>query len=138
MRVFPVAITDISLQKRLMRMLREDQDHYRLTTELNASYPYRADAEGNIVWTGRTGVTGRKMKEMLGDGWRDAAHPDDIEHIEKKWAMSLRTGDPFEGELRLRAADGSWHEVRARATARRDDNGKIIGWYGLVEDRDAG
>lgn len=133
-----VAITDITLQKQLVQMLHEDQDHYRLTTELNRTYPYRADAEGNIVWAGRTGISGRKMTEVLGHGWHDAVHPDDLESIETKWSASLRAGTPYENEHRLRGADGTWHRVRGRAVPRRDEHGKIIGWYGLVEDLNEG
>ena len=39
----------------------------------------------------------------------DTVHPDDLETMKKKWAMSVRSGDPLQMEYRLRAADGSWH-----------------------------
>jgi PAS domain S-box-containing protein len=132
-----IAETDVTDRRRLEQVLREYEDHYRLTAELNANYPFRADAVGRVVWRGISGVTGRPLQDMLGDGWQDTVHPDDLETTKEKWAMSLRTGDSFEGEFRLRAADGSWHWVRGRTTARRGENGEIIGWYGLVEDIDA-
>jgi len=132
-----IAEMDVTDRRRIEQVLREHEDHYRLTAELNNSYPFRADANGNVVWTGRAGVTGRSMKDMLGDGWQDTVHPDDLETIKKKWAISIRSGDPSESEYRLRAADGSWRWVRVRVTPRRSESGEIIGWYGLVVDIDA-
>ncbi len=74
------------------------------------------------------------MKAKLGDSWQDTVHPDDLEATKKEWAQSIRTGEPYLNEHRMRTADGSWHSVRVRATARRGEFGEVIGWYGLVED----
>ncbi len=132
-----VAVTDIATQKRLTRMLREDQDHYRLNMELNATYPYRADPNGNVVWVGTRGITGRSVRQMMQSNWQDAVHPEDLESAITDWTACVRSGSPFEHEFRIRGMDGSWHRVRARATPRRDSNDKIIGWYGLAEDLDS-
>ena len=128
--------TDVTDRRRIEQVLREYEDHYRLTAELNANYPFRTDAKGKIVWVSHGGVSGLPMKDKLGDGWQDTVHPEDLETIKKKWANSIQTGESLVNEYRMRAADGTWHWVRVRATARRGEFGEIIGWYGLVEDID--
>jgi hypothetical protein len=37
-----------------------------------------------MLWAGSTKITGRKISEMLGQGWRDAVHPDDLKHLDKQ------------------------------------------------------
>jgi hypothetical protein len=58
--------------------------------------------------------------------------------MKKKWAMSVRSGDPLQSIACARqTGPGTVLWVRGRPTARRNDSGEIIGWYGLVEDIDA-
>jgi len=52
--------------------------------------------------------------------------------------MSVRSGDPLQSIACARqTGPGTVLWVRGRPTARRNDSGEIIGWYGLVEDIDA-
>jgi PAS domain S-box-containing protein len=64
-------------------------------------------------------------------------HPDDIPRLEAAWDVALRTGEPFESELRLRRADGEYRWfVTRRVPLRR--NGEVIAWYAAtydIEDR---
>jgi PAS domain S-box-containing protein len=64
-------------------------------------------------------------------------HPDDVPRLEAAWDIALRTGEPFESELRLRRADGEYRWfVTRRVPLRR--NGEVIAWYAAtydIEDR---
>ena len=126
--------TNVTSRRHVEQLLREEEDHYRLTTELNANFPFRANADGNVVWAGRSGVSGRPMNELLGQNWRDIVHPDDLFVLSREWEEAIRTARPFLSEFRVRGADGTWHWARARTSPRRSENGNVIAWYGLVED----
>jgi PAS domain S-box-containing protein len=63
-------------------------------------------------------------------------HPDDRPEHDAKWAMSVRTGQPFEVENRLRRADGAYHWFLGRAEPLRDDDGRIVKWFGTNTDID--
>ena len=64
-------------------------------------------------------------------------HPDDVPRLEAAWDVALRTGEPFESEVRLRRADGEYRWfVTRRVPLRR--NGEVIAWYAAtydIEDR---
>src|SRR3984957_12435556 len=64
-------------------------------------------------------------------------HPDDVPRLEAAWDIALRTGEPFESELRLRRADGEYRWfVTRRVPLHR--NGEVIAWYAAtydIEDR---
>ena len=46
----------------------------------------------------------------------------------------MQSGEPAYLEYRLRLTDGRYRWFRARAAARRDAAGRIVRWYGTVED----
>lgn len=63
-------------------------------------------------------------------------HPDDIPEITSKLTHSLTTGEPFSHRYRNRRYDGAYRWVDSRAEPLRDENGKIVRWYGVCVDVD--
>src|SRR5216683_1556293 len=64
------------------------------------------------------------------------AHPDDAERIKAVGERAIISGLPYELEVRLRAADGSYRWFLARYNPVRDDQGLIIRWYVACTDID--
>src|SRR6266853_4213023 len=64
------------------------------------------------------------------------AHPDDAERINAVGERAIISGSPYELEVRLRAADGSYRWFLARYNPVRDDQGLIIRWYVACTDID--
>jgi formate hydrogenlyase transcriptional activator len=64
------------------------------------------------------------------------AHPDDAERINAVGERAIVSGAPYELEVRLRAADGSYRWFLARYNPVRDDQGLIIRWYVACTDID--
>lgn len=56
--------------------------------------------------------------------------------VSKKWQNAIKTGELFTDEMRYRRHDGvyRWHITRAQAM--RDENGKILRWFGSNTDID--
>ncbi len=64
-------------------------------------------------------------------------HPDDIPRLEASWDEALKTGGPFESEVRLRRFDGQYRWFATRRLPLRKD-GEIVAWYAAtydIEDR---
>jgi diguanylate cyclase (GGDEF)-like protein/PAS domain S-box-containing protein len=78
--------------------------------------------------------TGMPVGSTDGEGWNDMFHPDDQARARTRWAQSLATGEPYEIEYRLRHHSGEYRWVLGRALPERDDDGKIIRWYGTCTD----
>jgi len=128
---------DIDERKRAEEQSRESQENFRYLVELNPQIPWIANPDGRTIeissrWLALTGLSREEV--LAEDGWARAVHPDDLESATRKWAHSVATGEPLDDEFRLRAADGSYRWFRARATARRDETGAIVRWYGAEED----
>ena len=133
-----VAVLDITERETTQVALQESEDHHRYAVELNPHVPWTADANGMIVevspqWTA---LTGMRTKQSLGWGWSKAVHPDDRAMTHATWKRSIQTGEPVDVEYRVHRKDGTWLWVRARAAARKGPDGKVIRWYGALEDID--
>src|SRR5260370_39344263 len=52
----------------------------------------------------------------------------------ERWEHSIRTGDAYEMEYRIRGSDGLYRQFIVRANALRDDQRRIIKWIGTCTD----
>ena len=82
-------------------------------------------------WEAATGLT---PAQACGRGWLKALHPDDVAPTIRRWNDALHAGRPVDMEFRVGRGDGVWRWVRSRGAPRRDISGRIIRWYGAVED----
>ena len=113
--------------------LRESEDHYRHTVELNPQVTWTALPDGQLNrvsrrWFDWTGTTG------LGETWAEGLHPEDREATFAAWGRSVATGEPYDIEHRVKMVEGHYRWARSRAFPRRDGNGDICLWYGTTED----
>jgi PAS domain S-box-containing protein len=69
--------------------------------------------------------------------FRRTSHPDEYDHIDAAWRHSLRTGEPFYIERRIRRASGIFDWNRTAIVPTRDGHGRVTGWYGASMDLDA-
>jgi PAS domain S-box-containing protein len=105
-----------------------------------------ADSIEQMVWSsdaaGRHDYFNQRWYDFTGaapgscdaSGWEALLHPDDLPRARGLWAESLRTGEPYRIEYRLRHASGRHRWVMGRAQAVRDGGGAIGRWYGTCTD----
>ena len=113
-------------------------DRYRQLMEAIPQTIWRAEASGELgeVSNHWCQYTGQTSEEARGSGWIKALHPDDVERVLDCMRASTARGDVYQVEYRLRRADGSygWHLAWGRP--KKDNDGKILGWFGSVTDID--
>ena len=80
--------------------------------------------------------TGLSREQTLGVDWCTPLHPDDKVRSVAGWARTTDTGEPYEAEYRLRAADGSYRWFLGHAIPCHCDSGMIICWLGTCTDID--
>jgi PAS domain S-box-containing protein len=106
-----------------------------------------ADAMPQIVWTARRDgwldyynqkwfdYTGMTFAQTQGWGWAATLHPDDLQQSLEAWMNSVKTGEIFETEYRLkRASDTMYRWHLSRALPVRDEQGKVLKWFGTSTD----
>ncbi|KQN81275.1 sensor histidine kinase [Sphingomonas sp. Leaf62] len=81
--------------------------------------------------------TGMPEGSTDGEEWNGMFHPDDQERAWDRWRHSLRTGEAYEIEYRLRHCSGTYRWVLGRALPVRDGDGRIVRWIGTCTDIDS-
>ena len=87
----------------------------------------------NEQWTVYTGIS---HEQGLGWAWRAAVHPDDLPGYQKCRGTALTTGLGYETEYRMKRRDGHYRWQLVRVLPLKDDQGKIIKWFGTCTDID--
>jgi PAS domain S-box-containing protein len=131
-----IVVNDISDRKRVEQALRESEEHYQSMVESNPQIPWIMDAKGRAVevsprWERLTGMA---REQILGHGWMDALHPDDVELVKQVMNNAIASGQATDVQYRVHRPDGEWRWMRSRGYPRFDPSGKIIFWYGGLED----
>jgi len=81
---------------------------------------------------------GASLEDLSGWEWTAKIHPEDVEAFVGKSRAAHEAGEPFEGEARVRRADGVYRWMLHRSVPLRDGQGNIVRWYGSsidIEDR---
>ena len=110
-------------------------------------YRFLADTMPQIVWTSRPDgyldyynkrwydFTGFVEGEGGDSSWKPLLHPEDAELCSKSWYASVRTGEPYEMELRFfdrKTASYRWHLSQALPMC--NEAGEIVMWAGTCTD----
>src|SRR6201987_5661388 len=125
--------------QRLYEDLRRSERELRDVIEAMPTMVWIAGTDGSKEFGNRRWqeYAGLSHDRSIGPGWQDAVHPTDLKRHWEKWCASLATGEPFENEVRYRrAADGQYRWFLSRAVPLRDEQGKILKWYGVSTDID--
>jgi diguanylate cyclase (GGDEF)-like protein/PAS domain S-box-containing protein len=138
-RAIRFAIERGRAQERNEDLLRAREDRWRTLTHLAPVGIVEIDEAGRCVFANDwvTELTGRETDAVLGDAWRDAIHPADVEPFTQAWQAALAAdGDgEFAVEVRFVAPGGAavrWAHVTG--VLLRDPWGGPAGWLGTLVD----
>ena len=114
------------------------EDRLRLVIDTIPCLILRANPDGSFDFINQHWLefTGLKAEQVLGWGWRAALHPKDIRRVVTNWRAGLAAGEPFEDEARIRRVDGQYRWFLIRNVPLRDEQGRIVQWYGTGHDID--
>jgi PAS domain S-box-containing protein len=141
-------LVDLHEKNELLRRQAEQltlQEVAALRRETAERYRQLADAMPQIVWTadpsGETTYLNLRFGEYAGErvdvkpvAWIDFVHPDEKDETLRRRKETLVTGEVFEHEYRLRAADGTYRWHLGRAVPIRGADGEIESWIGTATD----
>jgi len=132
------AATDIEERKQAEEVLRESEKSIHLIVDSIAGLVAMTTPEGVVEFVNNRVLEyfGKTLEDLKGWTTSDVIHPDDLPLVVAAWRRSIETGDPYEGDHRLRRADGKYRWFHIRCLPLRDTEGRIVRWYNLLTDID--
>ncbi len=130
------ACTDITKLKETEQELRAAEQHRKFIIESMPQKIFLADQNGDVIYFNRQWLefTGMDLGEY--QNWPAVIHPQHLQDTLRAWEKSIQTGEPYNLEYRLKAADGSYRWHVARAMPLRDENKQVQLWIGSCTDVD--
>ena len=127
---------DIRQLKQVEAKLRASEEQFRTMANAMPQLAWIAKADGYIFWYNQRWYeyTGTTPAQMEGWGWQSVHDPELLPHVMSKWTESIATGQPFEMEFPLRAADGKFHTFLTRGQPLKDVSGQVGQWLGTSTD----
>ncbi|HTV40254.1 MAG TPA: PAS domain-containing protein [Candidatus Sulfotelmatobacter sp.] len=130
-------LIDITDRKRAEIALVESTERFRLFTAVVEMNIWTANPNGELDYANEQSVAFFGNRDVLGRSWFNYVHPDDKPRVQRVWEESVKTGAPYEIEMRLRSGTGEYRWFLTRARCMRDAQGKIERWFGATADIDA-
>lgn len=130
------AILDITGRKKAEAALRESEARFRHMADSAPALIWMTDATGQITFANMhyDYLFGRPAGDMLGEGWREVVHPDDIDVFFSAFKDAFVARRPFRTEVRVRDKECRIRWLRCEGVARLDDAGAFLGYTGCNVD----
>lgn len=129
---------DITERERLLAEVRESEERFRQLADSMPQLVWTAQPDGTVDYYNQRYLEfGGISPEPAGSWtWAPVLHPADVQATMEAWRWAVETGGTYQIEHRVRRADGSlrWH--LSRGIPARDEDGKIVKWYGTATDID--
>ena len=130
--VVATEITDRVISK---MKLEESEAQFRFMAESMPQQVWTANSEGALDYVNeRTqNYFGCSSDAIIGAGWQEFIHPDDLQKCLEHWTRALRKNELYQVEFRLRRFDEQYRWYLARALPFKFDD-TVIKWLGTNTD----
>jgi PAS domain S-box-containing protein len=117
-------------------VLRASEERMRQLANNLPHLAWMANPDGHIHWYNDRwfAYTGTTIETMAGWGWTSVHDPKYLPDVMRVWTEALENGHPWEVTFPLRSASGEFRMFASRAVPLRDENGKIVQWFGTNTD----
>jgi len=114
------------------------EQELRLLVETIPAPVWRAGPGGKIEYANQRllDYLGATLADVIGDGWMERVHPDDVAFKTMTWLSNLESGAPPDAVCRFRGADGQYRWFLVSGAPLKASDGRVLRWYGVLIDID--
>lgn len=121
-----------------MGHFQDDPPRYEILLNTIPHMVWATDEQGQAIYANRQTIShmGVDVSRLLGWGWLQLVHPDDIPHVRDQWLQAVASRAPYVNEYRLRDAEGRYRWYLAQALPVHTEGGDLDMWVGTWTDID--
>ncbi len=148
--VIMLAVFLVKINELMLRLAARSRSTAEALAVGEARYASLANVVPQLIWTTNASgdieyvndrwvaYTGYDLNGSRDGGWRAAIHPEQEIVVLERWRASVRTGEPFAAEYRLReGATGRYRWFLVNAVPARGKRGEVLAWIGTCTDVDS-
>jgi formate hydrogenlyase transcriptional activator len=137
---FVGAVSDVTAAKRAEEKLRQSERELQQLVDVVPQHIFVLGPDGSLVYSNQVAreYHGLSPEDPSADHLAMFVHPDEAESAMAERRRLIARGSPYEMEVRLRDKDGQYRWFLIRGNPLRDEQGRIVRWYGTrtdIEDR---
>lgn len=127
---------DIDDEKKVLEQLKESRSKYKFLADSIPQLIYTSNATGAIDYLNKKWYeyTGIPKDNLEISSMKDIVHPEDYELLENAYFHSIKSGEIFNIEFRLKKYTGEYRWFLGRAIPMKNDKGDIVKWFGASTD----
>jgi PAS domain S-box-containing protein len=131
-----VTVIETTNKNKAIDELKASERRFKTLADNIPNLAWMASADGWIYWYNKKwyDYTGATPNQMEGWGWQSVHDPNEVPRVMDKWGKSIATGEPFEMIFPLKGADGEFRQFLTRVLPIKNEEGKIIQWFGTNTD----
>lgn len=131
-----VVFREVSRKKESERQQRDNERQFQTLADSIPQLAWMTRPDGFIEWYNKRWYeyTGSTPEQVEGWGWKSFHDPAELPRVLRNWNAALASGTPWEDTFPIRRHDGQlrWH--LSRAVPVRDEDGRIVHWFGTNTD----
>jgi len=127
---------DVTERMRAEAALRDSEERFRELANNIDQFAWTCDSSGRATWYNDRWYqyTGMTFEQTRGDNWKSVHHPAHLPRVTEKLHRAVATGESWEDTFPLRGKDGQYRWFLSRAIPIRDQNGRVVRWFGTNTD----
>jgi PAS domain S-box-containing protein len=127
---------DVTAQTRVQRTLKESEARFRQLADAMPQIVFTALPDGTVDYFNQQWYeyTGLPRGAIGYDAWVAVHTEEGLRRALDAWGQAVRTGQQFECEYPLKRHDGEYRWHLGRAVPIRDEQDRIVRWYGTNTD----
>ena len=116
--------------------LLEGEKQFQLLADFVPQLMWLANPDGWIYWYNKScyDYSGTTAEQIAGWGWQVVIDPDALPAVMERWTRAIANREPFEMVFPIKAADGSFHPFLSRVQPLKDDQSRVLRWFGALTD----
>jgi PAS domain S-box-containing protein len=131
-------VVDLTERRCAEQALRDSEYRHRQIIDTVPSLLWSAGPNGEPTYVNQRilDYTSTRQEDFRHRGWEAFLHPDDLAETAQAFYRAVQSGTSHEAVHRVRRSDGEyrWHHTRAEPL--RDQQGRVVQWYGVSVDID--